>query len=368
MKMRARFRMTSLVSLSVLAILLGDGSVACGGRAADETTAATPPPPPSTAPSAPASVVPPTPEPSPVPRRSWERRASLPLPRTEHAVVALGGKLYAIGGSTGSDMLARVDVYDPATDTWTRRADLHTARRDFAAAAIDGKIHVAGGMSFSSKGDVTYVRTTEIYDPIIDTWTEVADAPIGPAVNAVWGNLFVGGGGYGGRLLLLGYRVNNGDEPLEFSTSYDATKNAWEVDVPAAPWRSAQLDAVTLSGNLFVAASGFYSFFGTELWAWNAASGEWVKRQGLSSIGRASHAAANGMIFAAGGINGDMSRSEVCPLVAAYDPKTDSWAERPNLAVPRAYAGAAEVDGVLYVVGGDDQRGVVSSAVEALRL
>src|SRR5512140_1859350 len=46
---------------------------------------------------------------------AWSTRAPLPLPRTDHGVAAIGGKVYAFGGYSGS-MLARIDEYDPRAD------------------------------------------------------------------------------------------------------------------------------------------------------------------------------------------------------------------------------------------------------------
>src|SRR5690242_6497676 len=86
----------------------------------------------------------------------FSTRAPLPIPRTELGVATVGGKIYAIGGSSGS-MLARVDAYDPVANTWTQKASMHQARRSFALAVIDGKIYVGPGMSWVGGSGVTYV-------------------------------------------------------------------------------------------------------------------------------------------------------------------------------------------------------------------
>jgi len=45
----------------------------------------------------------------------WSPRAPLPIPRTEHGAAVVDGKIYAIGGYSGS-LLSRVDVYDPISN------------------------------------------------------------------------------------------------------------------------------------------------------------------------------------------------------------------------------------------------------------
>lgn len=50
---------------------------------------------------------------------AWTPRASLPTGRVGPAVAVSGGLLYAVGGADGRrQILATVEVYDPATDHW----------------------------------------------------------------------------------------------------------------------------------------------------------------------------------------------------------------------------------------------------------
>ena len=55
---------------------------------------------------------------------SWSTIPSPPEPRISPHLIALGGKLYLLGGTTPRDGDSftpnqRVDVYDPATKTWS---------------------------------------------------------------------------------------------------------------------------------------------------------------------------------------------------------------------------------------------------------
>jgi energy-converting hydrogenase Eha subunit A len=51
---------------------------------------------------------------------------------------------------------------------------------------------------------------------------------------------------------------------------------------------------------------------------------------------------------------------EVLATVEAYDPKTDSWARKPDIPTPRVFAAAAGADGILYVIGGNPSGGFLN--------
>ena len=72
------------------------------------------------------------------------RRSSLPGPRRGSAGVALDGRVYAIGGVSGS-FLSDVIEYNPATGAWIPRAPLPVAIADARAVQGIRKIYLAGG-------------------------------------------------------------------------------------------------------------------------------------------------------------------------------------------------------------------------------
>ncbi len=125
---------------------------------------------------------------------SWKELAPMPTPRGSAVAVALGGKIYVIGGAhaniPGKPMteplwvgvptivVGTVEVYDPATNTWQSRAPMPTGRNHFMAAVVDGKIYAVDGrlgMPFVTMSDVTDL--VEMYDPTTDQWTYKGRAP-----------------------------------------------------------------------------------------------------------------------------------------------------------------------------------------------
>jgi hypothetical protein len=99
---------------------------------------------------------------------TWALKTSLPTWQGGFAAAAaVNGKLYGIGGVSGSS----VEEYDPLTDTWTQKAPMPTPRTNCSVSVLNGKIYVIGGTSYSAS---TYLNTVEVYDPLTDSWAGAA--------------------------------------------------------------------------------------------------------------------------------------------------------------------------------------------------
>lgn len=60
--------------------------------------------------------------------------------RANLGVIAMDGKIYAIGGQTDDDYVGTNERYDPKTDTWTTLEPMPTPRTNFATVEYQGKI------------------------------------------------------------------------------------------------------------------------------------------------------------------------------------------------------------------------------------
>jgi N-acetylneuraminic acid mutarotase len=123
---------------------------------------------------------------------AWTRAADMPSPRAAHAMAALDGKLYVVGG-VGPDPQA-LWVYDPKTDSWaTDLAPLPTAREHLAAVMHDGELYVIGGR----REEIGNLATLEVYDPATDSWRRGPDMPTprgGISAGLIQGRIHVTGG------------------------------------------------------------------------------------------------------------------------------------------------------------------------------
>jgi hypothetical protein len=123
--------------------------------------------------------------------RGWEARASLPEPRFNHAALALGGRLYVLGGFERFEEHADVFVYDPEADSWTETASLPRPTHAFDAVAFRGEIWVLGG-----RRGQEVLREVWILDPRSGTWRRgpamprpmelLGAAVVGDEIHAVW--------------------------------------------------------------------------------------------------------------------------------------------------------------------------------------
>lgn len=103
--------------------------------------------------------------------KAWSEAAPLPAPRGGHAAVAFEGRIHVLGGGNAQSTIADHDVYDPATNRWSQRAPLPRAEGSPAAVAFGGKLYAIGGRSgFTDFGAV------DIYDPAADSWS------VGPSI------------------------------------------------------------------------------------------------------------------------------------------------------------------------------------------
>lgn len=172
---------------------------------------------------------------------SWRGRAAMPTPRGALAVAAVGGRIYALGGS--HDRVTNThEVYDVAADRWTSANGMPTARDHLAAVGLEGRVWAIGGReSFTG----TQYANVEIYDPSTDSWrtgTPLPSARGGLAATVLADRIFV----FGGEAPL---RIWNANE------LYDRALNTWVAKAPMPTARHGH-GAVVIDGRIYVVAGG----------------------------------------------------------------------------------------------------------------
>src|SRR5258708_35789934 len=79
----------------------------------------------------------------------WRPRAPLPRSLDHMGSAVLNGKIYTVGGFVGGgvhrDGQNTAFEYDPSLDTWRILAPLKAGRGSVGVVALDGKIHAIGG-------------------------------------------------------------------------------------------------------------------------------------------------------------------------------------------------------------------------------
>ena len=132
--------------------------------------------------------------------QTWVPAAPLPTPRNHLSGVAVGGKIYAVGGQQNHDVNPQdtklMHIYDPSTDTWTQGPDLPALRSHYEPGTfvVDGKIILVGGKS----GTATCINNVTQFDTQTNTWQELFTMPnclLAPASKVIGDELFVANGG-----------------------------------------------------------------------------------------------------------------------------------------------------------------------------
>jgi N-acetylneuraminic acid mutarotase len=108
---------------------------------------------------------------------TWATVTSMGFARKNHAaVLLLDGTVMVTGGynygSPLSTYYKSTEIYDPLSNSWTTKDSMLGSRSEhFAVVRRDGKVVVAGGVNDPLIGDLTILSSAEIYDPLNNTWT-----------------------------------------------------------------------------------------------------------------------------------------------------------------------------------------------------
>lgn len=112
---------------------------------------------------------------------SWASRSAPPVQIHHFQAVEFNGLIYAMCAFTGNfpneTPLPNIYIYDPVGDTWTVGPEIPAARRRGSAGCVvyNNKIYVVCGIQNGHTDG--WVPWLDVYDPINNTWTQLADAP-----------------------------------------------------------------------------------------------------------------------------------------------------------------------------------------------
>jgi N-acetylneuraminic acid mutarotase len=135
---------------------------------------------------------------------SWSAGAEMPSPSRDHlAAVVVDGEIWTIGGRAGGQNFARVDIYDPGTDTWREGLPLPEATSGAAEGNVDGTILISGGENPGQGGGV--IDRHWLLDTTLGgaaAWQELSPPPL--AVHGAHGATL------GGRFVIVGGALRQG--------------------------------------------------------------------------------------------------------------------------------------------------------------
>jgi N-acetylneuraminic acid mutarotase len=278
----------------------------------------------------------------------WTMGATMPLPRSEHAVAEFNGKIWVLGGyppgRLPSDL---VQIYDPATSRWSLGPRLPQPIHHTHVAAVGGKIYLLGGeIEGASTGKPEkFVADTWVHDPAVGGWAKRAPMPTAR-----------GGGGKAvidGKIYVAGGRPPGGSA---FEV-YDPATDIWEK-LPDLPTQRNHLAMVALNGKIVVAGGrtgpGAMAERVDAVEIYDPKTRRWTKGAPLPAPrGGITGAAHAGCMFVFGGEGERTHVLGLTPNTYGYDPRANRWTKLPDLPIAvHGLKGSAVIDGRIFLPGG----------------
>ena len=195
----------------------------------------------------------------------WETRGPLPAPTHHAAAAVVEGRLFVVGGFSGGRVswtpLRTVYEYDEARSSWATRAPLREARGGLAVVALRGRLHAVGG-----SGDRASAAH-EIYDPAADRWSD------GPPMPTARDHLAAVT--FQGKLWALGGRTSFLGTQLAAVEIFDPAANSWSTGTPL-PTARGGLAAAALGDRVYVfgGEAPMRIFSANEMW--EVAGNRWI--------------------------------------------------------------------------------------------
>jgi hypothetical protein len=283
------------------------------------------------------------------PPNSWVQKAPMPTTRSNVGAAAVDGKIYAIGGFTGpqligynaySDVTTNVtEAYDPKTNAWTEKTPMPIPLSNFGVAVYQNKIYCMGQ------------DLNEVYDPLTDTWETKTPMPMEATqlqAHVVDDKIYLIGGYPNGTI----------------NEVYDPTTDSWAIKAPiptaVADYASAVIDGkiYVISGRVITAYPNSQPENITNLTqVYNPLTNKWSLGAPIpmgvwqAAAGATTGAEAPKAIYVMGGCNATY------PLDAqvtnqVYFPENNSWGMAAPMLIDKAWLSVAVVNDTLYAIGG----------------
>lgn len=281
---------------------------------------------------------------------AWTRIPDHPAEVFDNAAATLDGRIYSVGGGTGTGTERDAWVFDPVTDSWAALPDLATARSKPALVAVAGKLYLFGGWG----ADGQPVASVDVYDPETSAWSTLSGVS-NPAPRAAAGAAVVDDTVY-----LVGGCVDSVCTDSATLVAFDVGTGSFRTgaDYPlAASWL-----ACGGIGARVYCAGGVGAGERRDAYAYHPTTDSWSPLPDLPlDLWGGQYAAAGGLLVISGGVTA--GSTTVTNRSVAYDPVARSWLNLPNAQYSR-YRGAGACGA--YKIGGSPTAFVGSAESERL--
>jgi N-acetylneuraminic acid mutarotase len=300
---------------------------------------------------------------------SWATLTPMPTARSMLGVAVVDGKIYAIGGISGTqNILGTNEVYDPKTNTWSSKTPMPTHRHSFGISVFQNKIYCIGGATtIKSDGYVTNVN--EVYDPTTDTWENKTSMP-NPRSHLEATNVgnkiyLIGGQGRGDPRMFI---VKN---YTSLNEVYDPATDAWTTKTPI-PNATAYYASALVDDKIYVMGGEGRSVSGliylnqvydvkTDVWSLAAAVPGTILNGAVAGATTGENAPK--LIYVIGGYYGITDPNKPYNYTnQVYNPKNNSWSFAAYMPIENYHYSVVVFDDMLYVIGGSSLNNTVPYA------
>ncbi len=279
----------------------------------------------------------------------WEIKSPMPTARVGAAAVAIGSRIFVVGGMDGfGRTLGTVELYDTIGDRWTKLPDLPKPRHHAGAAVLDGVLYVIGGIGGSKSAPTSDVYA---YYEGSNEWVIKASLPTPRSAFAIAlmdRSIYAIGG------------IDTLGETNELAM-YRPDTDAWEIKTPALTKRD-HLEAAGINGKLYVAGGrsgsigkplALLEIYDTVLGNWTFGAPMPSPRGGIGGV------SLEGLFIVAGG---ERTAGTFWDM-EGYDPKSKKWISFPRLPTARQGMGVAAVGSTIFTIGGGTHPGFSVSGI-----
>ena len=315
---------------------------------------------------------------------SFAAGPSLNAPRSLHTTTALPNGTWLIAGGVNAtnDPQATCEIYDPVLDVFTPVAPMGTPRTGHSATLLaSGKVLVTGGIQAMPVTPTQLepihqiVNTTEIYDPVLNTWTPGPNLTTPRAGHAALvrpdGRVLLAGGISWDTNIILGWVP----AVRRSADLYNPATNAVTAGPQMATARSLT-DPVDLGNGRWLLAGGIN---GITIIPWNpgnptataeiydAVANTWTT-VGSMATARGNHRGfglGNGQFLLVGGANGSMLSPTSLASTEVFSTASNTFAPGPAMNFARAGAVAFQTpQGQMQLFGGATTGGTITASTE----
>lgn len=315
----------------------------------------------------------------------WELKAPMHQARGALGVIAVGEKIYAIGGAvnnvynTASDswrIVGTNEEYNPQTNSWTTKMSMPTPRAYFSLSTYHNKIYCFGGIN--GEGMLSYQDTdiqlpgilwsnaTEVYNPLTDSWEKKTSMPAnmqGRYSIVVINELMYFIGGIGTQPAAI-YNPNTDTWNTTLSSNPEVTKS-WNTAVIEAYVQTGldkgdgQFAAAAIDDTVYVVSSSTHTPGNEALFIYNTSNESWK----LGALAPASVSSSVAVV-----ISGIMAPTRIYLEAQSanyiYNPFNESWQVGTPIESSRFDFGVTILGDKLYVIGGYSSENLVSGVAK----